>query len=104
MASGCCGWCWAARWWCCRPAGSPMPGPKAAGAGAGTRAAKRSVRTNPAMTELIFKVVARVEWEASSGDYEGSVHDRADGFLHFSTAAQLASTLQRHYAGQDDLI
>jgi uncharacterized protein (DUF952 family) len=56
------------------------------------------------MTELIFKIVARAEWEASSGDYEGSLHDRADGFLHFSTAAQLAGTLEHHYAGQDDLI
>jgi uncharacterized protein (DUF952 family) len=56
------------------------------------------------MTELIFKIVPRPEWEACSGDYHGSAQDQADGFLHFSTAAQLAETLQRHYAGQDDLI
>jgi uncharacterized protein (DUF952 family) len=56
------------------------------------------------MTELIFKIVPRTEWEASSADYEGSAHDRADGFLHFSTAAQLPETLRRYYAGQDDLI
>jgi uncharacterized protein (DUF952 family) len=55
-------------------------------------------------TELIFKIVPRTEWEASSSDYHGSPHDKADGFLHFSTAAQLAETLRRHYAGQDDLI
>lgn len=58
-----------------------------------------------AMTaELIFKIVPRTEWEASSGDYHGSAHDRADGFLHFSTATQLPETLRRYYAGQDDLI
>ena len=58
-----------------------------------------------AMTaDLIFKIVARADWQSSSGDYHGSAHDRADGFLHFSTEAQLPETLRRHYAGQDDLI
>ena len=56
------------------------------------------------MTDLIFKIVPRAEWESSSGDYPGSAHDRADGFLHFSTASQLAETLRRYYAGQDDLV
>ena len=54
--------------------------------------------------DLIFKIVPRAEWQSSSGDYHGSAHDQADGFLHFSTAAQLPETLRRHYAGQDDLI
>jgi len=54
--------------------------------------------------ELIFKIVPRAEWEAESGDYHGSAHDKADGFLHFSTASQLPETLQRYYAGQDDLM
>ena len=53
---------------------------------------------------LIFKIVPRAEWMASAGDYHGSAHDRADGFLHFSTAAQLAETLRLYYAGQDDLM
>ena len=57
-----------------------------------------------AKTELIFKIVPRTEWEASSGDYGGSAHDRADGFLHFSTETQLPETLRRHYTDQDDLI
>jgi uncharacterized protein (DUF952 family) len=56
------------------------------------------------MNTLIFKIVPRAEWEASTGDYHGSAHDHADGFLHFSTAAQLPETLRRHYAGQDDLM
>jgi uncharacterized protein (DUF952 family) len=53
---------------------------------------------------LIFKIVPRAEWQAESGDYHGSAHDRADGFLHFSTAAQLPETLRLYYAGQDDLM
>src|SRR5882757_470681 len=54
--------------------------------------------------DLIFKIVPRIEWESESGDYHGSAHDKADGFLHFSAATQLAETLRRYYAGQDDLM
>jgi uncharacterized protein (DUF952 family) len=53
---------------------------------------------------LIFKIVPRAEWQAGCGDYHGSAHDRADGFLHFSTAPQLPETLRLYYAGQDDLM
>ena len=53
---------------------------------------------------LIFKIVPRAEWEAQSGEYLGSAYDRADGFLHFSTASQLPETLRLYYAGQDDLM
>ena len=53
---------------------------------------------------LIFKIVPRAEWMASAGDYDGSAHDKADGFLHFSTASQLEETLRLYYVGQDDLI
>jgi uncharacterized protein (DUF952 family) len=52
---------------------------------------------------LIFKIVPRVEWEKVGAEYLGSTHDRADGFLHFSTHPQLAETLRRYYAGQSDL-
>jgi uncharacterized protein (DUF952 family) len=53
---------------------------------------------------LIFKIVPRAEWQAESGDYHGSAHDRADGFLHFSTAAQLPETLRLYYSSHDDLM
>ena len=53
---------------------------------------------------LIFKIVPRLEWEAGGTAYAGSAHDQADGFLHFSTAPQLAVTLQLYYAGQRDLL
>ena len=55
-------------------------------------------------TELIFKIVPRAEWQAESCDYHGSAHDKADGFLHFSTASQLPETLRRYYAGQEALM
>ena len=54
--------------------------------------------------ELIYKIVPRAEWESSSGDYHGSAHDQADGFLHFSTAAQLPETLRLYYADENDLM
>jgi uncharacterized protein (DUF952 family) len=53
---------------------------------------------------LIYKIVPRAEWMASAGDYDGSAHDQADGFLHFSTAEQLPETLRLYYADADDLI
>jgi uncharacterized protein (DUF952 family) len=53
---------------------------------------------------LIFKIVPREEWNAAGPIYAGSAHDQADGFLHFSTAAQLAETLRFYYAGRDDLL
>ena len=56
------------------------------------------------MTDRIFKIVPRGEWEAIGETYLGSPHDRADGFLHFSTAPQLPETLRRYYAGQTDLV
>ena len=53
---------------------------------------------------LIFKIVPRDEWHQVGDAYEGSAHDKADGFLHFSTLRQLQETLRRYYAGQDGLM
>ena len=55
---------------------------------------------------LIFKIVHRDEWEAAArgGTYAVSAKDRADGFLHFSTAKQLLGTLERYYANEKDLV
>lgn len=55
---------------------------------------------------LIYKILARAEWDAASaaGRYEGSAVDRKDGFIHFSTGAQVAETARRHFAGQADLV
>jgi uncharacterized protein (DUF952 family) len=54
---------------------------------------------------VIYKICASAEWAAAetSGSYAGSEHDRRDGFIHFSTAAQLAGTLAKHFAGRSDL-
>lgn len=46
------------------------------------------------------------EWAAAAaaGVYRGSSQDRADGFIHFSTAAQIAESARRHRAGQAGLV
>nr|WP_272213167.1 DUF952 domain-containing protein [Marinicella sp. W31]MDC2879115.1 DUF952 domain-containing protein [Marinicella sp. W31] len=58
------------------------------------------------MPQPIFKIVARLEWQAArlSGTYDGTDVDRADGFIHFSTADQVAETAARHFSGKRDLL
>jgi uncharacterized protein (DUF952 family) len=55
---------------------------------------------------MIFKIATAADWAEAErvGHFDGSAHDKADGFLHFSTAAQLAETLRLYYAGQDNLV
>jgi uncharacterized protein (DUF952 family) len=55
---------------------------------------------------LIFKIVPAALWHASApaGRFAGSPVDLADGFIHFSTAAQVRATAARHFAGQPDLL
>ena len=54
---------------------------------------------------LVFKIVATEAWRAAerAGVFEGAAVDRADGFIHFSTAAQAAETAAKWFAGRDDL-
>jgi uncharacterized protein (DUF952 family) len=58
------------------------------------------------MAQMIFKICDRTEWTAAEAEdvYRGSDHDRADGFIHFSTVSQLPGTLAKHYSGQDNLL
>ena len=55
---------------------------------------------------LIFKVFRGPEWAelATSGRTRGAPVDRADGFVHFSTAGQLDETLRKHFAGETGLV
>jgi len=39
-----------------------------------------------------------------AGETPGAPVDIADGFVHFSTAAQAAETAARHFAGEDGLM
>ena len=57
------------------------------------------------MEPLIHTLMRGADWRAAqaAGLYQGSADDRRDGFLHFSTAAQLRATAARHRAGEADL-
>ncbi len=57
------------------------------------------------MDEIIYTMVRDADWRAAqtAGAYDGSAEDRRDGFLHFSTAAQLRASAAKHRAGQPDL-
>ncbi len=54
----------------------------------------------------IYKICGRTEWRAaeSAGLFHGSAVDARDGFIHFSTAAQLGETAAKHFAGVSDLV
>jgi uncharacterized protein (DUF952 family) len=62
-------------------------------------------RENPS-PQFIYKVAPRALWMAAetAGGFAGAPVDLADGFIHFSTAEQLAETLAKHFAGQGDLV
>lgn len=55
---------------------------------------------------LVFKIFRRPEWDAfvAAGLSDGAPIDRTDGYIHLSTAPQLAETAARHFAGQSDLV
>lgn len=58
------------------------------------------------MAALIYKICPKALWsEAESlGRFEGAPIDRADGYIHFSSAAQLRETAVRHFTGEADLV
>jgi uncharacterized protein (DUF952 family) len=55
---------------------------------------------------MIYKILCVREWQQaqSAGSFEGSAIDRQDGYIHFSTAGQVAETAARHFAGRDNLL
>jgi len=58
------------------------------------------------MTELVYKILTRQQWEKlqKTREFSGSPDDLRDGFVHLSTLEQLPGTLAKHFAGQTDLV
>ena len=54
---------------------------------------------------LIYKILTAGQWDdlTARGETPGAPVDLADGFVHFSTAAQVRETAAKHFAGQDGL-
>ena len=55
---------------------------------------------------LIFKIFRPNEWQTlhEKGATSGAPIDLSDGYIHFSTAAQVAETAEKHFADAGDLI
>jgi uncharacterized protein (DUF952 family) len=53
----------------------------------------------------IYKICSASAWREAErqGVYRGSADDTRDGFIHFSTAAQVRETASRHFFGQKAL-
>ena len=55
---------------------------------------------------IAYKVMSAVEAKQMQRDgvFRGSPVDIADGYIHLSTASQLAGTLDRHFSGVEGLM
>jgi len=67
--------------------------------------APKTGREGPRVT-TIYKICERAAWREAERArvYHGSDVDGSDGFIHFSTAAQVAETAAKHFARLTDLM
>ncbi len=58
------------------------------------------------MAATVYKILPRADWQAAlaAGVFHGAPVDLADGYIHFSTAAQVRETAAKHFAGLADLV
>jgi uncharacterized protein (DUF952 family) len=56
--------------------------------------------------KTIYKIADAATWREAErgGSFAGAPIDHRDGFIHFSSAAQVHETAARHFAGVDDLV
>lgn len=54
----------------------------------------------------IYKICPERLWREAerAGSFDGAPVDRADGFIHFSSADQVRETAARHFRGEDALL
>lgn len=57
------------------------------------------------MTRWIFKILRTSEWQdaGTTDAFSGAPIDKTDGYIHFSTWAQLKETAKRHFASEQDI-
>lgn len=54
---------------------------------------------------IAYKVLTAEQFAALEADrFDGAPIDRADGYVHLSTASQVTETVARHFAGQAGLM
>jgi uncharacterized protein (DUF952 family) len=59
----------------------------------------------PEQVRRIYKICPASAWREAErqGVYRGSADDARDGFIHFSSASQVAGTARKHFFGQTGL-
>jgi uncharacterized protein (DUF952 family) len=57
-------------------------------------------------TPIAYKIMTQAEMEQMQreGVFDGARIDRLDGYIHLSTASQLAETLDKHFDGVEGLM
>ena len=55
---------------------------------------------------VIFKVLTADQWAIAEdqGEFHGAAIDLSDGYIHFSSPEQVRETVEKHFAGQADLL
>jgi len=64
------------------------------------------LKTSRASVPRIYKICSAPAWREAErqGVFRGSADDARDGFIHFSSASQVAETARRHFFGHQDLL
>ncbi len=62
--------------------------------------------TDKSAGKLIYKIVTAAQWAEAEelGEFLGAPIDLEDGYMHFSTSAQVVETVEKHFHGQLDLL
>ena len=55
---------------------------------------------------VVYKILPAADWQTAlaRGTYTGSADDARDGFIHLSTAEQLAGTAAKYFRDKPDLV
>jgi uncharacterized protein (DUF952 family) len=62
--------------------------------------------SSPVRPAFAFKIFEASQWKQFQADgvFNGAPVDIADGYIHLSTSEQVAGTIDKHFAGHDDLV
>lgn len=61
----------------------------------------KPAKANSMKNTAVYKLLTEDEWQAAeTAGHAASALDRADGYIHLSTRAQLPVTAERHFSGR----
>jgi uncharacterized protein (DUF952 family) len=65
-----------------------------------------SLKNSRASVPRIYKICSASAWREAErqGVFRGSADDARDGFIHFSSAPQVAETARKHFFGEPSLV